>query len=245
MMSTPAIEIEALVKRFDDREVVAGLTLQLQRGEITALVGPSGCGKTTLLRCMVGLETFDGGRIRVGDLVLGPGVQPPALLRAVRLRLGFVFQQFHLFAHRTVLGNLIEAPMVVRGIPREQALERARELLARVDMTARADAYPRRLSGGEQQRVAIARALAMEPEALLLDEPTSALDPQRVATLVELLKRLAGDGLTMVIVTHDIPFACRVAHRAVALDNGKIIADGPAREVLATEVLANEVVAHA
>jgi polar amino acid transport system ATP-binding protein len=214
--------------------VLDGVSARIGAGEMVALVGPSGGGKSTLLRCVNGLEAIDGGSVRVGTHVLGPGgaAANGRALSAIRQRAGFVFQQWHLFAHRTALGNVIEAPVHVRGLTARAATERARALLDKVGLGHRESAYPRQMSGGEQQRAAIARALAMEPEVLLLDEPTSALDPERVGGLVELLRRLAGEGLTMLLVTHDIDFARELCTRAVVLLDGRILDDGPPASVL-------------
>ncbi len=228
------IEVDTLRKRFGEREVLAGVTARFERGQVVALVGPSGGGKSTLLRCLNGLEGFDAGSVTVGDQRLGPGGERAnkRALAVVRRRVGMVFQQWNLFAHRTALGNVIEAPVHVKGEAVAKATERARALLARVGLIHREGAYPHELSGGEQQRVAIARALAMEPEALLLDEPTSALDPERVGEVLDVLRGLAEDGLTMLVVTHEMRFARDVAHRMLVLHGGQIIEDGPPYRVL-------------
>jgi polar amino acid transport system ATP-binding protein len=230
------IEVKDLYKRYEGRTVLDGISAAFGPGEVVALVGPSGGGKSTLLRCLNGLEPFDGGTVRVGDDVLEPGdarAQGERLWR-IRRRVGFVFQQWHLFAHRTALGNVTEAPIHVKGLRREDAIEQGRALLAKVGLSHREAAYPSELSGGEQQRVAIARALAMEPEVLLLDEPTSALDPERVGELVDLLARLRGDGLTLVTVTHEMRFARELASRMLVLHGGRIIEEGPPSRVLAS-----------
>jgi polar amino acid transport system ATP-binding protein len=215
--------------------VLDGLDLAVERGSTAALVGASGGGKSTLLRCLVGLEPFDEGEVQLGDLRLPPRVdegRDAALLRSVRRRVGFVFQQYHLFPHLTALENLTLAPIRSHGIPREQAETRAREQLARVGLQGKEDAYPARLSGGQQQRVAIARALMVDPEVLLLDEPTSALDPARVQELAALFERLAGDGLTLLLVTHSLPLVRRLARRVHVLDQGRVVEEGDPREVL-------------
>ncbi len=229
------IHVSEIEKHFDGRPVLDGLSLRIEEGERVALLGPSGCGKTTLLRCVLGLEPFDGGLVRVGSAELRPGRPSTEALRAVRAHLGMVFQQWHLFPHRSVLGNVVEAPIHVRKLGRDEAETRARTLLERVGMTHRIEAYPSELSGGEQQRVAIARALAMEPDVLLLDEPTSALDPPRVKDLVALLRDLAADGLTIVAVTHDISFAGQLASRIVEVDAGRVAREGPPEHVLRTD----------
>jgi polar amino acid transport system ATP-binding protein len=228
------IVLDRVTKRYEGRAVLDGVSAHVKKGEIVALVGPSGGGKTTLLRCLNGLESIDGGAIRVGAHELKPGGARAnrGALSAIRQRAGFVFQQWHLFSHRTALANVIEAPVHVKRTPLKQALDRARALLARVGLGHREHALPRQMSGGEQQRAAIARALAMDPEVLLLDEPTSALDPERVGGLVELLRGLAADGLTMILVTHDISFAQELCTRAVVLLDGRIALDGAPRAVL-------------
>jgi polar amino acid transport system ATP-binding protein len=229
------IAIERLTKRRAGRAVLRGVTLSVAAGESVALVGPSGGGKSTLLRCVLGLDPFDDGAIRVGDerLVAGPpGVNRTALAR-IRRRAGMVFQQWHLFSHLTALENVMEAPVHVAGLPRTDAERAARALLERVGVAHRADSLPRRLSGGEQQRVALARALAMRPEVLLLDEPTSALDPDRTRALAALLRELGRDGLTLVCVTHDMDFAARVADRAVLLAAGEVVGEGAPGALLA------------
>ncbi len=230
------IEVEKLSKRYDGRLVLDGIDAAFAPGEMTALVGPSGGGKSTLLRCLNGLESFDAGAVRVGSDTLAPGdVRAQGeKVRSIRRRVGFVFQQWHLFAHRTALGNVTEAPMHVKGVGRKEALERGRELLEKVGLSHRQDAYPSELSGGEQQRVAIARALAMEPEVLLLDEPTSALDPERVGGLIDLLEQLRSEGLTLVSVTHEMRFAQELASRVLVLYGGRIIEEGPPDRVLAS-----------
>lgn len=230
-----AVEVCALVKRFSGKDVLRGVSLRFDGGRVSALLGPSGSGKSTLLRCMMGLEDFDEGSVRVGDLSLGPGAarNHAGERRALQQRAGLVFQQWHLFPHRSALENVIEAPVHVRRVPVAEARDKARELLAQVGLAERMDAMPRDLSGGEQQRCAIARALAMEPRVLFLDEPTSALDPQRAAALSELLSDLvATRGLTLVCVTHDIAFAERVAQDLVVLHAGEVVERGAASQVI-------------
>ncbi len=228
------ISVEDVSKSFGERTILDGVSVRFGKGEVVSLLGPSGAGKSTLLRCLNGLETPDRGVIRVGDqcIVGGAAGTGRAALDAIRRRVGFVFQQWHLFAHRTVLGNVIEAPVQVRREPIPRATARGREILARVGLSHRESAYPDQLSGGEQQRTAIARALAMEPDVLLLDEPTSALDPQRVNDLVEILEGLVKDGLSLIAVTHETGFARRLSSRIVVLAEGRIVEDGPAAEVL-------------
>jgi polar amino acid transport system ATP-binding protein len=222
------IAIEKLTKRFDGRIVLDAVTVTFERGKVSAIVGASGCGKSTLLRSINGLEPFDGGRIRVGELELGPST-----LHRIRLEVGMVFQHYGLFAHMSALANVMEAPVHVRGIPKAEARERAAALLEKVGLSHRRDAFPRELSGGEQQRVAIARALAMDPKALLLDEPTAALDPERKAEVVEVLDRLAEEGTTMIIVTHEPAVVRGIADHAIVLKNGRLTAQGAPADILA------------
>ena len=221
------IAVEKLTKRFDARTVLDGVSVRFARGKVTAIVGPSGCGKSTLLRCINGLETFDAGTIRVGDLEVSP-----ATIQQIRLQVGMVLQHYGLFSHMSALANVMEAPVHVRGLPKSEARARAVALLEKVGLSHRREAFPRELSGGEQQRVAIARALAMEPAALLLDEPTSALDPERKAEVVKVLENLAREGTTMVIVTHEPAVVRGIADIAIVLKNGSIVANGPPAEVL-------------
>lgn len=221
------VQITNLRKRFGGRIVLDGVSLSIEQGASLAIMGPSGAGKTTLLRCLNGLEQPDAGRVRVGAHEIGPGVPDQvAGLAAIRRQVGFLFQQWNLFSHLTVLDNIIEAPIHVAGISREAATARARALLERVGITGRADAYPRHLSGGEQQRAAIARALAMEPTVLLLDEPTSALDRPRADELLRLLGALRATGLTLIAVTHDVRFAEGLAGRIATLRDGHVT-EGP------------------
>jgi polar amino acid transport system ATP-binding protein len=230
-----AISIQNLKKEYDGRTVIRSFDASFAAGEVVSLVGPSGCGKSTLLRCIVGLETFEGGTITVGKDVLAvkDDAERRRALHDIRLRVGFVFQQWNLFAHRTALGNVVEAPMHVKKMPRAEAEAAGHELLASVGLAHRAMAYPHEMSGGEQQRVAIARALAMKPEVLLLDEPTSALDPARTSEVLGVLRELAKAGKTMILVTHEIAFAREVSHRVLVVhEGGEIIEDGPPGEVL-------------
>jgi polar amino acid transport system ATP-binding protein len=226
------IEVEGLTKLYEGRAILDGITTRFARGEVVSVIGPSGVGKTTLLRCLNGLEPFDRGVVRVDGRALRAGVTHGRELRLVRERVGFVFQTWNLFAHRTVLGNVIEGPVHVKKVPAEEARRRAREILGRVGVAHREGAYPSELSGGEQQRVAIARALAMEPEALLLDEPTSALDPERVGDLIDLLRSLSAGRLTLLIATHEMRLARAISSRVMVLWDGKIIEEGPPDRVL-------------
>jgi len=221
------IELEAIYKKFGEREVLRGVTFSVARGEVVCLIGPSGSGKSTILRCVNGLETHDRGTIRVDGIIVS---QPT--LREVRKRVAMVFQRFNLLPHRTVLENVIEGPIYVQHIQPEIAKKHARELLAKVGLNHRIDAYPAHLSGGEQQRVGIARALAMHPQAILFDEPTSALDPELVGEVLSVMRALANEGMTMIIVTHEIAFAREMADRVVFMDGGVIVESGHAKEML-------------
>lgn len=226
------IEVRKLSKQFRGQEVLKGIDLSVAAGEVVAIIGPSGSGKTTLLRCLNLLETPSGGSIRVGDIEIDasrPLSGQQGLIRQLRQHVGFVFQNFNLFPHRTALENVIEGPLVVKKEARESAVQRARQLLAKVGLAGKEDAYPRRLSGGQQQRVAIARALAMQPDVILFDEPTSALDPELVGEVLATIRGLAQEKRTMVIVTHEMSFARDVANRAIFIDKGVIVEQGEAK----------------
>ncbi|MCA9034692.1 MAG: amino acid ABC transporter ATP-binding protein [Planctomycetaceae bacterium] len=227
------IELNNITKRYQQQEVLRGVTLNVAEGEVCVLLGPSGGGKSTLLRTINGLESFDSGTIRVGEITLhaAPGPTREFALKEIRKRVGMVFQQFNLFPHRTVLENVIEAPIQVLKQPREQAISNARHLLGRVGMLAKADARPTSLSGGQQQRVAIARTLAMNPEAILFDEPTSALDPQTTAEVTAVMTDLAATGQRMIVVTHAMTFARTVAHRIHILHAGRIAESGSPEQI--------------
>ena len=230
------ITVEKLTKQFKGNEVLKGIDLTVEPGEVVAIIGPSGSGKTTLLRCLNLLEVPTSGSIVVGDIKVDlsrPLSQQQGLIRQLRQHVGFVFQNFNLFPHRTALENVIEGPTVVKKMPREQAIELGRVLLAKVGLAGKEDAYPRRLSGGQQQRVAIARALAMEPEVILFDEPTSALDPELVGEVLNAIHALALEKRTMVIVTHEMSFARDVANRVIFIDKGVIVEQGEAKELFA------------
>ena len=223
------IEIRQLQKHYGSHRVLHGVDLDVAKGEVVCLIGPSGSGKSTLLRCINALEAYDGGHIHVfGETVQRAG----KTVHALRSRMGMVFQRFNLFPHRTVLENVMEGPVYVKGEPAKQAREEALVLLEKVGLSAKADAYPEQLSGGQQQRVAIARALAMKPEAMLFDEPTSALDPELVGDVLAVMRTLADEGMTMIVVTHEMGFAREVADRVCFLHGGYIVESGPAEQVL-------------
>jgi len=229
------ITLAGVTKRYGERLVLDGVNLTIAAGQTVALIGPSGGGKSTLLRCLNGLTSFDAGEIRVGPHVLPPrrshGNDPA--VRQMRRLFGMVFQDFQLFPHLTALENVMEAPRRVLGLPRSAATERGLSLLKRVGLANHADAWPGQLSGGQKQRVAIARALAMEPRGLLCDEITSALDPELKNEVLGVLEDLKKDGLTLLMVTHEIGFARRAADRVVVLADGRIVEEGPPAQVLA------------
>jgi polar amino acid transport system ATP-binding protein len=221
---TDSVRIEGLQKSFDDLEVLKGVDLVVKTHEVICLIGASGSGKSTLLRCIDLLEPIDAGRILIDGMdITARGTDQDA----VRRRIGIVFQSFNLFPHMTVLQNVALAPVKVLKQSRDQAEERSRELLERFGLADKADEYPDRLSGGQQQRVAIVRALAMDPDVLLLDEITSALDPELVAEVLDVIRELAAQGMTMVIATHEMAFARDVAKRVCFLDDGRILEEGP------------------
>jgi ABC-type polar amino acid transport system ATPase subunit len=216
----PAIEFDSVDKWFGSLHVLDGVTLEVDAGEVVVVCGPSGSGKSTLIRCVNRLEPIQKGEIRVyGEPITGRSVN----LARLRAEVGMVFQSFNLFPHMTALANITLAPMKVKGIARAAAERTARELLARVRIPDRADSYPANLSGGQQQRVAIARALAMQPKIMLFDEPTSALDPEMINEVLDVMTDLARDGMTMIVVTHEMGFARRVAHRIVFMDGGRVV----------------------
>jgi polar amino acid transport system ATP-binding protein len=228
------VVIDNVSKRFGTRTVLDGASLSIAAHETVAVIGPSGSGKSTLLRAINGLATIDSGEIRVGPHVLRPGRHRANgdAAHKVRRLVGMVFQDFQLFPHQTALGNVTEAPRRVLGLSKAEARDRAMALLDRVGLGDRADAYPRELSGGQKQRVVIARAMAMQPRGLLCDEITSALDPELKGEVLAVLEDLKREGLTLVVVTHEIGFARRAADRVVVLDEGKVIEEGPPAEVL-------------
>lgn len=236
---TEMVRAEMVCKSFGALQVLKGVTLSVERGQVLVLVGPSGSGKSTFLRCINHLETVTAGRLYVdGDLVgyreKGGKLHEMSPRDAAKQRrdIGMVFQHFNLFPHRTALDNIIEAPVHVKGVKKAEAVSRARELLSQVGLAGKEEAYPAQLSGGQQQRVAIARALAMDPKLMLFDEPTSALDPELVGEVLAVMKKLAAAGMTMVVVTHEMGFAREVADQLVFMDGGVIVESGPPREVL-------------
>ena len=231
---------ENIHKRYGDREVLKGVSLSAKPGDVITVIGSSGSGKSTFLRCLNLLEQPHEGRLQLGDEELRLTRDRDGSLRASdarqlqrwRARLAFVFQNFNLWAHRTAIENVIEAPVHVLGVPRKEALEKAAALLDRVGLAHRRDIYPSRLSGGEQQRVAIARALAVEPEVMLFDEPTSALDPELVGEVLKVMRDLAAEGRTMIVVTHEMGFAREVSNHTLFLHQGVVEEQGPPREIL-------------
>ena len=235
----PMVEAQQVCKDFGALSVLKGVTLSVERGQVLVLVGPSGSGKSTFLRCINHLETVTAGRLYVDGSLIGYRERGDKLYEmsprdAARQRrdIGMVFQHFNLFPHRTTIDNIIEAPVHVKGVAKAAATERARDLLAQVGLSDKAEAYPAQLSGGQQQRVAIARALAMDPKLMLFDEPTSALDPELVGEVLSVMKKLAGAGMTMIVVTHEMGFAREVADQLVFMDGGVIVESGAPREVL-------------
>ena len=216
------IQISGLQKNYGDHRVLHGVDLQVQKGEVVCLIGPSGSGKSTLLRCINALETYEGGSI----LAFGETVQRGSkTVHTLRSRMGMVFQRFNLFPHRTVLENVMEGPLYVKNEPAAQVRREALALLDKVGLAEKADAYPEQLSGGQQQRVAIARALMMRPQIMLFDEPTSALDPEKVTEVLQVIEALAQEGITMVIVTHEMNFAFKVSDRIVFMEKGRVVCD--------------------
>jgi polar amino acid transport system ATP-binding protein len=239
--AVPMVDAQDVHKSFHRNEVLRGITMQVQRREVVVLIGPSGSGKTTFLRCINHLEKINRGRIYVDGQLIGYRELPDGRLHedseaniaAKRAEIGMVFKRFNLFPHLTALQNITLAPIRVKGLPREQAEEQARALLAKVGLSEKAEAYPARLSGGQQQRVAIARALAMDPKLMLFDEATSALDPELVGEVLAVMRQLAVDGMTMVVVTHEMGFAREVADRVLFMDGGVIVEQGTPQDIFA------------
>jgi polar amino acid transport system ATP-binding protein len=238
-MSESMVKAEAVHKRFGRLEVLKGIDLEVQRGEVMCLLGPSGSGKSTFLRCINHLEKINSGRLSVDGELVGYREADGKLhelhekeVAGKRAEIGMVFQHFNLFPHMTALENVCLAPVRVAGVSRREARERGNELLKRVGLSDKADVYPVALSGGQQQRVAIARALAMQPKLMLFDEPTSALDPELVGDVLDTMRVLAKEGMTMIVVTHEIGFAREVADAVVFMDAGVVVEEGPPKEVL-------------
>ncbi|HEV7559541.1 MAG TPA: amino acid ABC transporter ATP-binding protein [Kofleriaceae bacterium] len=228
------ISVRSLCKQHGERPVLIDVTADVAKGETIAIVGPSGGGKSTLLRCLNYLEPFQSGSVEIAGFKLTPEIGPRhASLRGLRSKVGMVFQQFNLFPHLTAIDNITLGPRVVRSVDRSTSDGRAKELLARVGLADRADAYPHELSGGQQQRVAIARALAQDPDVMLFDEPTSALDPEMRDDVMEVIRDLAKAEMTMLVVTHEMQFASDIASRVWVIDQGTIAEDGPSAEVVA------------
>jgi polar amino acid transport system ATP-binding protein len=239
-MSEPLLHAAGVCKRFGRHEVLKGIDLDVFAGQVAVVIGPSGSGKSTFLRCINHLEKIDRGVLRVDGELIGYRQDGDRLVELrekevaqQRSRIGMVFQRFNLFPHLSALDNVTCAPIHVRGVARDAAATRARELLARVGLADRADAYPSELSGGQQQRVAIARALAMDPKLMLFDEPTSALDPELVGEVLDAMQQLARDGMTMVVVTHEMGFARAVGDQLVFMDDGVVVERGTPRDVIA------------
>ena len=222
------ISVKGLKKSFKNHEVLKGIDIEIQSGEVVAIVGPSGCGKSTFLRCLNLLEKPSGGQILYHDVDLVSADAKTAT--KVLLGMGMVFQQFNLFPHLTVLDNIMLAPTMVKGQDKQTSREQAMALLKTVGLEDKKDAYPNQLSGGQQQRIAIARALAMEPEVMLFDEPTSALDPEMVGEVLDVMKKLAAEGMTMLVVTHEMGFAREAADRVIFIDGGYIVEDSEPQE---------------
>jgi polar amino acid transport system ATP-binding protein len=235
----PLVRAEQVRKSFGLNEVLKGVDLDVGLGEVMCVIGPSGSGKTTLLRCINHLEKIDSGRLTVDGELVGYEQRGDKLYECtdrevakMRASIGMVFQHFNLFPHMTALGNIVEAPVKVKGVSKDDADERGRALLAQVGLAGREDAYPRQLSGGQQQRVAIARALAMEPKLMLFDEPTSALDPELVGDVLDVMRDLATSGMTMFVVTHEMGFAREVGDKLVFMDGGVVVESGTPRDII-------------
>ncbi len=235
---TVMVRTEKLVKQFGDNVVLNGIDLSVERGQTVVVIGPSGSGKTTMLRCLNHLENINGGRIYIDGQLMGYRERNGKLVEdaesniaRMRSHIGFVFQRFNLFAHMTALENIIEAPTHVLREPKSVVVERAHSLLAKVGLGEKANAYPHRLSGGQQQRVAIARALAMNPKLMLFDEATSALDPELVGEVLKVMRQLAEEGMTMVVVTHEMGFARDVANKCIFMDKAQIVEQGPPEQL--------------
>lgn len=227
----PIVRIEGLNKHFGSLHVLKDIDLQVAPGEVVVVIGASGSGKSTLIRCVNGLEEFQRGQIEVDGNLLKPDGKSGGALQAIRTEVGMVFQQFNLFPHLSVIDNVMLAPMRVRNVSRQQAEDTAMRLLDRVGITDQARKYPSQLSGGQQQRIALARALAMEPRLMLFDEPTSALDPEMIGEVLDAMRELAREGMTMMIVTHEMSFAREVADRVIYIHKGEITEEGTPEQV--------------
>ena len=232
------IKVESISKSFGSLKVLDNINLNISPGEVVVVIGPSGSGKSTLLRCINYLEKIDDGKICIDGKLVGKNeingrvVEAPAKeVYKMRENIGMVFQRFNLFPHMTVLQNITEAPVLVKKVSKQEAFKQALQLLEKVGLDEKANAYPAHLSGGQQQRVAIARAFAMEPKIMLFDEPTSALDPELVGEVLAVMKDLAKEGMTMVVVTHEMSFAKEVADRVIFMDEGKIVEEGPPSQI--------------
>lgn len=237
-MTNTLVSLQHARKSFGDTEVLKDISLTVEKGEVLAIIGPSGGGKSTLLRCCTLLETLDGGELSFGDCIVTTDVGGRAIyggkdvLRQARTHFGLVFQNFNLFPHYTVMKNLIDAPVTVQNVPKDQAVAKAFQLLEKMGLAGKQDMVPCELSGGQQQRVAIARALMLDPEVLFFDEPTSALDPELTKGVLKVIRDLAEEHMTMVIVTHEMAFARDVADHVIFMDGGVIVEQGPASEVI-------------
>ena len=224
------ISVREVGKMYGTHRVLDRVSLEVAKGEVVCVIGPSGSGKSTLLRCINGLEHYDEGAIIIDG---APVNREHRSIHALRGEVGMVFQRFNLFPHRSALENVMEGPVFVKGVARGEARQLAATLLEKVGLADKLDAYPATLSGGQQQRVAIARALAMQPKAILFDEPTSALDPELVGDVLKVMLTLAREGMTMIVVTHEMAFAAEVANRVLFLDHGRVVEEGTARQILA------------
>jgi len=238
-MSEPMVKAHGVRKHFGALQVLKGIDLEVQPKEVVCLIGPSGSGKSTFLRCINHLENINGGRLYVDGELVGYRQEGGKIyelkeneISSKRAEIGMVFQRFNLFPHRTALGNVVEAPRRVKGESKREALDHGRQLLERVGLSDKVDEYPARLSGGQQQRVAIARAMAMRPKLMLFDEVTSALDPELVKEVLDVMRALAQEGMTMIVVTHEMGFARDVGDRVVFMDDGVIVEEGPAKELI-------------
>ncbi|HEY9700503.1 MAG TPA: amino acid ABC transporter ATP-binding protein [Trichocoleus sp.] len=231
-IQAPAIRFDRLIKNFGSLQVLKGISGCINQGEVVAIIGSSGCGKSTLLRCFNRLETINDGQLTVNGIDLSQPSLSSQLLRQLRAEVGMVFQQFNLFPHMTVLDNLTLSPRKVLSVSAKESSRMARFYLDKVGLLEKAEAYPDQLSGGQKQRVAIARSLCMRPKIMLFDEPTSALDPELVGEVLTTMQQLAEEGMTMVVVTHEMAFAREVAHRVMFLNQGQVEEEGPARQVL-------------